>query len=223
MLLSPIDSLISLIAPHSCIVCNREGTPVCSECVEVIARAKKPVCFLCNSLSEDFKTCLACRHKTSLRRVWVAARYESYVKDLIAQYKFERQRQSYISLAYLIERIISVRSYDVVTAVPCASSRFRKRGYNQSELIARQVARKLRLPYLELLRKTGQSRQVGHSRADRLKQVRNTIGLTGNSARGKRILIIDDVTTTGATLDACASVLKSARAKSVEAAVVAKN
>lgn len=221
MLVSLADSLISLVAPHNCIVCNREGRPVCDECIGAIGRPKKPVCFLCNSLSEDFKTCQTCRRKTALKRVWVAVRYEAYVKDLIRQYKFERQRAAYAPLAQMIEQVISARNYDLVTSVPCATSRFRKRGYNQSELIARKAAQDFGLPYANLLAKSGQSRQVGHSRKDRLEQIRNTIRPT-KSSEGKRVLIVDDVSTTGATLDVCAGVLKHAGAKSVEAAVVAK-
>lgn len=221
MKITPTERLITVVAPHSCLLCNREGLPVCTECLAVFARPKKPVCFLCNSLSEDFKTCSSCSRKTPLKRVWVASRYEAYIKQLIKEFKFQHKRAAYIPLAEIIDQAVIARDYDLVCAVPCASTRYRRRGYNQSDLLARALAKKWQVQYGILLARHGQARQVGRSRAERLNQLANSFRAT-KSVEAKKILIIDDVTTTGATLDNCAKVLRSVGAKRVEAAVIAK-
>ena len=100
---------------------------------------------MCNALSDDFKTCASCRRKTPLKRVWVATRYEAYVKQLIKQYKFERMRAAHTPLAQLISKTIIAGQYDLVVPVPSVTSRFRKRGYNPADLIAADVAKSLQI------------------------------------------------------------------------------
>jgi len=195
---------------------------VCEQCRPTLARPKKPVCFLCNSLSEDFKTCANCRPKTPLKRVWVASRYEAYIKQLIREFKFERKRVAHVPLGYIISQIITARDYDLVSSVPCASSRFRRRGYNQSQLLAKTVANNLQITYRDTLFRYGQAEQVGRTRSQRLLQPADIFRLA-SPVDGKKILLIDDVTTTGATLNNCAKVLKQAGAKRIEAAVIAKS
>lgn len=221
MKLPPTEALISVVAPHSCLLCNREGPLVCEQCLPVFARLKKPVCFLCNSLSEDFKTCRSCSSKIALKRVWVASRYEAYVKQLIREFKFERKRAACESLAQVISDTIVVNNYDLVCSVPCATSRLRRRGFNQSDLLGRRVAKTLKVPYIDVLIRSGQAEQVGQTRSERLHQSRSLFRLV-KPVKDKKILLIDDVATTGTTLNNCAHALKLGGAKRIEAAVIAR-
>ena len=217
------EKLISSVAPHVCLLCKAEGKAVCDDCLSGLYRPRRSACFMCNALSDDFKTCASCRRKTPLKRVWVATRYEAYVKQLIKQYKFERMRAAHTPLAQLISKTIIAGQYDLVVPVPSVTSRFRKRGYNPADLIAADVAKSLQINKIRALGRHGHARQVGHNRAERLKQLEDTIYSSSSSVSGNSILLIDDVLTTGATLHQCALVLKRAGAKSIEAAVVASS
>jgi len=114
--------------------------------------------------------------------------------------------------------------FDFITAVPLHPGRRRERGFNQAELLGRMLARTVGLPELRTLRRTAATRsQVGLSDAQRLENVRNAFKCT-NIGRvvGKRILLIDDVMTTGATAASAAEVLIDAGAEKVSVLTVAR-
>jgi ComF family protein len=111
----------------------------------------------------------------------------------------------------------------VVVHIPTATTRVRTRGYDQAKLIARQGARHARLPRASLLLRLGQQRQVGLKREQRLSQLENAYRIRNeHRVRGAHIVLVDDVATTGATLEAAAKALKAAGAKRIEAVVFAQ-
>jgi len=97
----------------------------------------------------------------------------------------------------------------------------RIRGYDQSQLIAKRLAKQLGLPYCRLLRRVGQTRQVGASRQQRKEQIQHAFQPTGNKLTSQRVIVVDDILTTGATLEAAAAALKQAGASHVTAVVFA--
>jgi ComF family protein len=155
----------------------------------------------------------------------MAATYEGTVKQLIRAYKFERVRAAYAPLACAVADQLPYLPVDtVVVHIPTASVRVRQRGYDQSKLLAQEVARLRGLDHQPLLRRRHGDRQVGSSRSERMKQAERAFELKpGIELHGKQILLIDDVTTSGATLMAAAKLLKAAGAERVDAAVVAKH
>ncbi len=223
-LLITLKSLVELIAPHECMLCSREGTLLCEPCASRAVVAKRPTCFRCNRLSEGGRTCKRCRSYTKLTGVTVASHYDGAIKELIRRMKYGRVEAAAEPLAKLLTPLLMDGKFEVVTAVPTAPSRRRERGYNQAELIARAVARELSLPYLPLLGRFGKSSQVGLNRAERLDHIRGTIyALPGRQMTRRRVLIVDDVLTTGATMSECAVVLKQAGAARVWGGVIAKH
>jgi predicted amidophosphoribosyltransferase len=111
----------------------------------------------------------------------------------------------------------------LVTWIPTATARVRARGYDQSRQIARSLARQIGCPIAPLLARSGQQRQVGHSRAERLAQLQAAYRpVKPWLIDGKDILLVDDVFTTGATLSAAAEQLHAAGARSVHAYVFAR-
>ncbi len=116
--------------------------------------------------------------------------------------------------------------YDLLVPAPTSNTNLRHRGYCQARLITQQLSRLTGVKSRDCLRKYGSTRQVGADKVTRQKQVRNSIYATNrskNEIKGKRILLVDDVLTTGATLNESAKVLRSLGASRIEAVVVAKH
>ena len=111
---------------------------------------------------------------------------------------------------------------DVVTPVPLQWTRLLARGYNQAEAVARPLARALALPCRPLLRRRPRPRQALLSRAERRRNLRGAFTPRRPLAAGTRVLLVDDVMTTGATLESAARALRRAGAASIHAAVVAR-
>jgi ComF family protein len=123
----------------------------------------------------------------------------------------------------MLARFVPSHPDFVIVPAPTATSRARHRGYDQAALIARSLATKTEVQYLPVLRRSGQHHQVGSNRAERLRQLQNAYRvIRPANIVGKHVLLIDDVLTTGATLEAAAKVLKAAGAKRVSGVVFAR-
>jgi len=181
-----------------------------------------PRCYKCQKVTDDFKTCSTCRRRSPLFAAWAATYYTGPAKEVVHRLKFGRASAAANSIAEaMLPRLPRGHQY-LVTHLPTATSRVRMRGYDQAGLIAKHIAGRLELPYDSLLTREGQSRQVGQKRSSRQGQmagafVPNKVG----RIQGKHILLIDDVLTTGATLEAAGLVLREAGAARVSAAVFA--
>jgi ComF family protein len=145
-------------------------------------------------------------------------------KELTRRFKFHYARAAAQPIAQLMSEILPFFTRKIIVVhVPTATVRRRQRGFDQAELLARELARSLHLPQATLLARLGQSRQVGATREQRLQQLIN--GFHPRKPyliKGAHILLVDDVTTTGATLEAAAKVLKQAGAKRIDAVVFAQ-
>ena len=143
---------------------------------------------------------------------------------LVKLLKFERSKAAHQPIANSIAQVLPYLLPDtIVTHLPTATSRQRERGYDQSQLIAKQVAKQKKARYRPLLARLGQSRQVGATKGRRYEQAANMFrALKPEAIQGAHILLIDDILTTGASLEAAAKILKQAGAKQVDAAVFAQ-
>ena len=143
--------------------------------------------------------------------------YDEAGRRLVADLKFANRRGLVGRLGAALAAVAPARP-DVVTWAPTSARRRRDRGYDQAELLARVVARRLRCPAARLLvRGAGQGPQTGRTAAQRLRGPRfEVVG-----AVGPRVLVVDDVVTTGATLTAAAHALRGGGADAVDAVVVA--
>lgn len=220
-----MDGLIGIIAPFNCIACGQEGKLVCAKCLKNISVFKRSSCFLCNKLTSGWRACKTCAPGIRLRGVMVASHYEGNIKTLIGLLKYERTVAAAAVLAkQLLPLLEATDKIDAITAVPASARRFRQRGYNQAQLIARQLARQVRLPYVETLGRIGHARQVGTTRRLRLTQAQGTMyARRAYRIRGQRLLVVDDVVTTGATMKEAGRVLKAAGAKYIWGIAAAKH
>lgn len=210
--------LLDLVFPPRCISCHHPGEWFCSECRSHVHHIAPPICRRCGQPLSD-GTCAHCRrmplHLDGLRAV---AFFEDPLRQIIHRFKYESRPELGRSLAclldeYLIENPLPV---DVIVPVPLHPQRERARGFNQSLILARELASRKNLPLwynvIERCRLT--QPQVDLNLPARFENVRGAFQVVGD-VQERRILLVDDVCTTGATLDACGLALKESGACSV--------
>ncbi len=215
-----IEYIIALIAPHACLGCGLDGTLLCKDCAHGLSTTVSR-CYRCRRVTEEYRTCHSCRSSSKLFRVWSATPYEGLAKTVIYKLKYERARAAAQDIARKMAASLPDGHW-IVCHVPTSTTRIRQRGYDQAQLIAKEVAKQTGTPYASLLTRLGQQHQVGQKRAARRQQMNGAfMARHFEHIRGSHILLIDDVITTGATLEAAAAVLKAAGARRVSAAVFA--
>jgi ComF family protein len=222
---------LDVFFPKKCIICRNYGKLCCTECIESIEKIYTSTCPGCGKISGNSKYCQSCRThiKPSVSSIIVACSYQSpVVKEIIHSFKYLGMTEFSEYCADLVSQRLSKIKMPknlVIVPVPLHRYRCRQRGFNQAELIARSLSEKLKVSGGDALARIKKTKnQVGLFRDQRL------INLTGAFScvdqeliLGKNILLVDDVVTTGSTLNECAKVLKQAGAKSVIGVVVARN
>lgn len=181
-------------------------------------------CYRCRAITDNFSVCSRCRPNSRLSHVWVCTGYDGLAKQLLQVYKFQRAQTGAKSIGGFMSQTLPILSKDtLITSVPTASSRQRARGYDHTELLTKVIAQSSGLSHRNLVGRLGQSRQVGTNREMRLKQLQSAFYIKNrNSVKGFSILLVDDIVTTGGTLESVARILKQAGAKSVSAIVFAQ-
>ncbi len=218
-----IEQFFSLLAPDECQVCEREGSLLCEDCAaETLIRLPER-CYRCYKQSELSKTCQNCRKYSVLKYVWVGCEYNRSAKKLIYSLKFNFAKSAAKVIAREIAIALPALPEDtVIVHIPAATSHVRKRGFDQSALVARELSLRLNLPHIHALARMGQQRQVGSKRAERLEQMKNAFRPVSGAIKHMNVLLVDDVLTTGSTLESAALTLKKASAKTIAAAVFAQ-
>jgi len=228
--------LFSLLFPDECRVCDRplqrfSRVPVCAECLRQPAPLEAEFfCLNCktpflNSFPLDSEgRCMLCRSgRLAFDEVFCYGAYEGTLRKLIHLFKYSGMRGLAQPLGGMLANALPrARQFDAVTAVPLHWRKRWVRGYNQSQLLGRVIARRRRIPLIRALRRVSATRvQAGLSNAQRRQNVAGAFAARRRVA-GMRILLIDDVMTTGATAGACARALKKAGARSVSLLALAR-
>lgn len=223
---------IVLHAP--CVVCGEElpwrarKASCCESCWSSLPAIGGTKCDSCaEPLLAGATRCIRCiEHPLPVGWSDAWGHYRGSLERVLHAFKFEKHDFLDDALAQLVEDVIRRRGdleFDAVVAVPMHRAKRRQRGYNQAELLARAVARRLRIlcdPSL-LTKRVDRAPQSTLPRGERAKNVRGAF-VAAPRAGGRSLLLIDDVCTTGETLRACASALVAAGAARVCAVVVAK-
>jgi ComF family protein len=217
-----LDTILSTIAPHECLNCNAEGKLLCDSCTRLLDSVPE-ACYRCRKLSDGGKTCKSCRSSSDLFIVRAATVYEGLAKELVWQLKFQGAQAAAREIADQMTYLIPHAPEVLLVPVPTATSRIRRRGYDQATLIAKALAVKTGARYVPALRRSGQHHQLGSSRTQRVTQLQHAYRcIRPKEVAGKHIILIDDVLTTGATLEAAARTIKATGAKRVSAVVYAR-
>jgi ComF family protein len=219
-----LEKIISVIAPHRCVGCESENDRLLCESCRLSLPNVPSRCYRCRSVTDDFVVCKACRRGSPLCQVVVFTYHQGLAKELVHRMKYERARQGVLEMAEAMTSLVELFDDDVVLVhVPTATSRVRARGYDHARLLARELGRRNNLPTTTLLARVGQAHQVGSSRAQRLEQLEGAFRvLKPQYVRGRHVVLVDDVLTSGATLETAARMLKRAEAERVSALVFAQ-
>lgn len=208
-------SLLDWLLPPRCGGCARLGGWLCDSCARRIRRLEEPLCPRCGrELAFANASCNCARRLRHLARLRAAAAYEGPVPPAVHRLKYRGWRSLAPPLAKLLVARLVVEGLPAahVMAVPLHPVRERGRGYNQAELLAGEIRRSLQLPPApgRLARVRDTRPQVGLDRLRRLANVEGAFRWEGEAGEGRPVLLVDDVVTTGATLEACAAALVGA-------------
>ena len=216
-----LDTILSTIAPHDCVACGTTGSLICNNCLSLLPDAQSR-CYKCHKLTKDYSTCSVCITHSSLEKVYVVTDYETVAKTLVYGSKFERKYAAALSIAdAMVLRFSDILDdQGVLCHLPTATSRVRQRGYDQSKLIARSLAKRTNALHKTLLWRRGQHRQPGSSRNQRLSQLQNAFHARATTSR--HVFLVDDVMTTGASLETAAKTLQASGVPRVSAIVFAR-
>ena len=227
------NAALELLSPTRCIGCEKPGELICAECLERIEWIDAATACLACGAPFGSVTCTECRGAPSaLAWCLACASYEEPLPSLIRGYKDGGERR----LAEVIAEMMAARYLsawrdagtrlagcvpEAIVFVPATRAAFRRRGFDHMEAVARGLAAYVGLPLADALAKRGRADQREAGRAGRLAQAQG-VSQVVRDVRGARLLLIDDVITTGATMNAAAGALVAAGAAQVAGLALAR-
>ncbi len=238
------SSLLDVIYPPRCIVCRAwtTGECLCDKCRVKVIPVPEPWCRYCGGPTHrDGEPCLHCSGERLPPFIWstAAGLYQGPLRDAVHALKYHRRTQLAVPLAHLMllaidhpeckllecDAVDGLVPFDMVVPAPLHPARLRQRGFNQADLLAREVARvlgpQLRTDVLRRVKSTSTQTAL-----DRKERAENVVGVFSTckpeAVAGKSILLIDDVLTTGATVRDAARSLQNSGARRIAVLVVAR-
>jgi len=232
-----LNYLLDLIFPKYCIGCGRENLYVCKSCLNQILILSSAKCFFCDRRSPTGYTCTKCKKKfhTSLSGILVSSEWSDlFLRQIIYKYKYHFIKELADPLAQIMIKFLEADHYKnllsantILIPVPLHKKRLIWRGFNQAELLAQKISSRFFIPLntevLQRSRDTFPQAEIKNQNnrrnniRDAFKIINNSIGL-----RNKTVILIDDISTTGSTLEECAKTLKPLKPKEIWGFIIAK-
>jgi competence protein ComFC len=204
------------------------GEWLCRDCWQSLALVRTPLCYRCGRLSPNFKICDSCRQTGGLSRLIFCGYWQDPLRRLILNLKYRRLR---VLANYLVELMVEALALtdakiDLVVPVPLHWRKWWERGFNQADVLARGIAKRLDVKMVDpIIRRRYTKPQFGLIRSIRQSNVKEAFNLKPGRRgviSGKIILLVDDVVATGSTVEECAKVLRREGAKQVWGLVIAR-
>lgn len=216
-------NIFDWIYPPHCIFChniipinNYNNIDICDMCVENLPFMKEPTCNKCGiTIDDEKKFCVKCSKNEPLyNKGWISLEYDDMVKEAIYRFKYGNCPQYSKTLSYIMYSTLEykdIKNYDIdlIVPVPIHKNRYKKRGYNQAELLSKELSNKLNIPWKNVMLRTKDTKpQSSLSPKERNNNIKDAFEIYDiKNIRNKKILIIDDIYTTGSTIDACTNTL----------------
>ncbi len=218
---SVIKELLELVYPekHVCFLCGYQDLSIhnehlCASCQQKMIKLEQPLCHICSKpLAEAIGVCRECvQMPKEFERAIAVYSYEGTIKQTISDFKYHGKSYLYKIFSWQMVELLkkeNLTDFDQIVPVPLHSYKEVKRGYNQSKLLARDISSNLGMPMVELVKRTKKTKpQNKLATYERWHNMTGAIDIKKSKKVGKKILLVDDIYTTGATMNACAKVLK---------------
>lgn len=211
------DRLLSIIAPHYCYKCGQVADLLCDNCIFNITKREYNQCLICNKDKTSNNICCG-----NFTKQWCAGERRNELKKIIDDYKFNQVFTGLNTSAKILHSTLpDLPEGIIITNIPTIQKHIRQRGYDHTKQIAKRLAKIRKLKYQEVLSRKDSLVQHQASRKQRIQQVEG-IFQAKNIQKSKIYLLIDDICTTGSSLEAGAKALLDAGAKEVWVAVIAR-
>jgi predicted amidophosphoribosyltransferase len=215
--------VLELLLPERCAVCAEPGTSLCERCRGAFVRLREPVCERCGSPGPwPVRRCAECAgRRLAFTRARAAIAYDERARAFVREWKERGRRRLARQAADLIAEVVPRPAAEVLAFVPGDPKRARLRGDVPPRGLACELGARWELPVVEILRRARElPPQRGLTLAERRRNARGTVAAAGEAPRS--VVLVDDVYTSGATANACASALRRAGARRVEVVTLAR-
>jgi len=215
-----IDVFLSMVAPHLCSGCGQIGSSFCDNCKYNISEEPFSGCILCTKPT-SFGVCDD--HNSSYNQAFVVGERSGSLQRLIGGYKFQNVKSTSVKLAELLDtRLPTLPAGAVLVPIPTSPAHIRERGYDHMLLIAKRLGSLRQVPIAKVLVRDNTLTQHHANRKQRFEQVKSAFLVKGIVDPTLTYVVVDDVVTTGATIERAAMLLKDAGAITVWIAAIAR-
>lgn len=221
---SLLDTALSIVAPHICKGCGVVGSTLCERCIYNTLRRPYRHCVYCNYSTPSSAVCKKC-HKRSINQlddIIAVGERSGALQRLIGDYKFHSERESAAILAgLLMSAIPSTWDFQQIAYIPTIDNHIRTRGFDHMKLVADELSRYYHKPISQLLVRTNNHTQHGANYIDRKTKIKHSLAIHNTNTSPRSVLLVDDIWTTGSTLNTAAALLRKIGVEHVYAAVIA--
>ncbi len=211
-----IEKILNIIYPQTCGICGKLHSK--SICVKCYLNIQNDLQYEIEKIDSTFENLI------------YISKYQGILREKILDYKFNEASYLYKTFSDLIlkdEKIFKIlKSYDTIIPVPISNKRFKERGYNQSELIAKELSKRLNIEMNieNLIKNKNIIEQSKLGKEERIKNIEGVYEIRNlQELENKKIILIDDIYTTGSTVKECAKILKQSKCKKIDVLVIAKD
>jgi len=228
------EYILDILFPKFCLNCNREGSYLCEDCFYLIDILNRQYCAFCSppKVVIDGKTCPSCQKTKNLTGLFCSASYDSFIiRKLISQFKYPpfAKELSKPLASLIMTHLIKLNKINfdnfIIIPVPLYKNKLKQRGFNQSEEIGKELSKFLKIPIVNniLIKIKKTPAQVELKKEQRKENIINAFYCQKPEIiKDKKILLADDILTTGSTMEECAKILKQSEAKEVWGIIIAR-